>query len=85
MSRFSPTPACSFLQFLRKVDPPLNLHENDLARLAGYPLNGREIKHAVQSAQALALVDETTLGMQHLDEVLSVVMSGYRGERELTE
>ncbi|GJN88255.1 hypothetical protein Rhopal_001220-T1 [Rhodotorula paludigena] len=72
-------------RFLRKVNPPLDVDEIDLARLAGYPLNGREIKHAVQSAQALALVDETTLGTQHLDEVLSVVMSGYRGERDLTE
>ncbi|GAA5912111.1 hypothetical protein JCM8208_001031 [Rhodotorula glutinis] len=59
-------------RFLRKVAPPLDLDTFDLARLASHPLNGREIKHALQSAQALALVDEHVLSMEHIDEVLSI-------------
>ncbi|GAA5865071.1 hypothetical protein JCM3774_002122 [Rhodotorula dairenensis] len=48
----------------------------DLDRLAGSELNGREIKHAVQTAQAVALVEDETLSMKHLEEVLSVARSG---------
>ncbi|GAA5854256.1 hypothetical protein JCM9279_005099 [Rhodotorula babjevae] len=59
-------------RFLLKVDPPLDLCTFDLARLASHALNGREIKHALQSAQALALVDEQVLSMEHVEEVLSI-------------
>ncbi|KPV74782.1 uncharacterized protein RHOBADRAFT_53721 [Rhodotorula graminis WP1] len=59
-------------RFLRKVAPRLDLGAFDLARLASHPLNGREIKHALQSAQALALIDEQVLSMEHIDEVLSI-------------
>ena len=66
------SPRRLLLQFLRKVAPRLDLGAFDLARLASHPLNGREIKHALQSAQALALIDEQVLSMEHIDEVLSI-------------
>lgn len=48
----------------------------DVDRLANFELNGREIKHAVQTAQAVALVEGEILSMKHLEEVLSVARSG---------
>ncbi|KAI5477302.1 AAA family ATPase [Pseudohyphozyma bogoriensis] len=44
----------------------------DLDRLASFKMNGREIKHAVQTAQAVSLVEHEKLGMVHLEEVLSI-------------
>ncbi|GAA6018976.1 hypothetical protein JCM10207_009219 [Rhodosporidiobolus poonsookiae] len=59
--------------------PSLTDSSFDLDRLASFPLNGRDIKHAVQTAQAIALVEKETLAMEHLEEVLSVAKSGYKG------
>lgn len=57
-----------------------NLSAFDLAHLASFRLNGRDIKHVIQTAQAVALVEGEELGMEHLDEVLRVAKSGVRRE-----
>ncbi|POY74201.1 hypothetical protein BMF94_2775 [Rhodotorula taiwanensis] len=41
----------------------------DLDHLADFSLNGREIKHAVQTAQAIALMEDEELEMKHIEEV----------------
>ncbi|GAA6018658.1 hypothetical protein JCM8202_000600 [Rhodotorula sphaerocarpa] len=59
--------------------PPPQLNNRfDLDRLASFRLNGREIKHAVQTAQAVALVEEEELEMRHIEEVVSVARSGVK-------
>lgn len=50
----------------------------DLDHLADFSLNGREIKHAVQTAQAIALMEDEELEMKHIEEVVSVARSGAR-------
>ncbi|KAG9115766.1 hypothetical protein FRC07_007511, partial [Ceratobasidium sp. 392] len=47
--------------------------EEDLDQLSLRPMNGRDIKNAVRSAQTLALEDRATLNMSHINKVLSVV------------
>ena len=55
---------------LAKLD---NFTDADLDRLARRGnLNGRQIKNAVRSAQALALTDGTSMNMTHLMKVLEV-------------
>ena len=49
--------------------------DSDLDRLARRNLNGRQIKNAVRAAQALAVDQETALGMGHVEEVLQVAQS----------
>ncbi|BGP33012.1 hypothetical protein JCM10296v2_004801 [Rhodotorula toruloides] len=60
--------------------PPHSLSAFDLTHLASFRLNGRDIKHVVQTAQAVALVEGEELEMEHLDEVLRVAKSGVRRE-----
>ncbi|KAK4054336.1 hypothetical protein OIO90_003569 [Microbotryomycetes sp. JL221] len=60
-------------RFLSKASQDLSLF--DLDRLASYKLNGRDIKHTVQTAQAVALCEKETLTMAHFEEVLSVAKS----------
>lgn len=49
--------------------------DENLADLARYDLNGREIKNTVGTAQALAINKGEVLSMKHLKEVLGVQMS----------
>ncbi|KAE9403437.1 hypothetical protein BT96DRAFT_1016993 [Gymnopus androsaceus JB14] len=51
------------------------ISSTDLDRLAGYPLNGRQIKNMVGSAQAIALDNNASLTVEHVDTVLDVVNS----------
>ncbi|GAA6037982.1 hypothetical protein JCM8097_009524 [Rhodosporidiobolus ruineniae] len=67
-------------RFLLKATSSANLSAFDLDRLASHRLNGRDIKHAVQTAQAVALVEQEQLGMAHLQEVLLVAKSGWTGQ-----
>lgn len=48
------------------------LTEDDIARLASYDLNGREIKNCVRTALSLANVAGEGLAMKHLEQVLKV-------------
>ncbi|ORY86670.1 P-loop containing nucleoside triphosphate hydrolase protein [Leucosporidium creatinivorum] len=63
-------------RFLLKATDSSDLSLFDLAVLSSHLLNGRDIKHAVQTAQAVALVEGEPLQMSHLEEVLSVARSG---------
>jgi hypothetical protein len=47
----------------------------DFAALAKHNLNGRQIKNAVRTAQALAVNEKTQLGMEHIKRVLEVAES----------
>ncbi|TID26350.1 hypothetical protein E6O75_ATG00843 [Venturia nashicola] len=49
--------------------------ETDLEDLARKPLNGRQIKNTVGTAQALALFEEKGMGMDHIKRVLEVAES----------
>ncbi|KAJ8293316.1 hypothetical protein OF846_003341 [Rhodotorula toruloides] len=77
-------PSCRTLweQFLLKAtsSSSSSLSAFDLAHLASFRLNGRDIKHVIQTAQAVALVKGDELGMEHLDDVLRVAKSGMRRE-----
>lgn len=48
------------------------LGEEEMKRLAGFELNGREIKNAVRTAQSVALIEGERLGMRHFLQVLLV-------------
>ncbi|GAA5875179.1 hypothetical protein JCM8547_005544 [Rhodosporidiobolus lusitaniae] len=70
----------SFSSFACPSPPPSStLSHFDLSLLASHALNGREIKHAVQTAQAIALVEGEELGMRHVEEVIRVARSGWGG------
>lgn len=49
--------------------------EEDYTDLARYDLNGRQIKNTVRTAQALAVNKREPLSMQHIRQVLDVLMS----------
>ncbi|KAJ6601323.1 P-loop containing nucleoside triphosphate hydrolase protein [Mycena vulgaris] len=63
-----------WLTFLAKVlTNPANIALEDLDRLANIPLNGRQIKNVVSSAQCIALDANVDLAVEHVDMVLDVV------------
>ncbi len=53
----------------------------DVDRLAAFEMNGRDIQHAVRTAQAVALVNEEELGMAHFEEVMAVAKAGFGVEK----
>ena len=56
-----------------KPAPKCTFSDADLDRLARRGnLNGRQIKNAVRSAQALAVNEKVPMGMSHLQKVLEV-------------
>ncbi|KAJ4480946.1 P-loop containing nucleoside triphosphate hydrolase protein [Lentinula aciculospora] len=61
--------------FSKVMDSVDSISPGDLDRLAGYQLNGRQIKNMVGSAQAIALDSNTPLAVEHVDTVLDVVNS----------
>lgn len=63
------------LQFIERAS--VGLSEAELDKLAAFEMNGRDIKHAVRTAQAVALVGGERMGMGHLEEVLAVAKSGF--------
>jgi hypothetical protein len=64
------------MQFTDRVK--LSLTQSDLDRLASFEMNGRDIQHAVRTAQAVALVNQEQLTMIHFEEVLAVAKSGFK-------
>lgn len=62
-------------QFLAMTETSLS--DIELDELSQHALNGREIKRTLQTAQALALADDTTLSMEHLREAIEVGLSGH--------
>ena len=71
---------CLGVQFTERAQ--LKLADADLDRLALFKMNGRDIQHAVRTAQAVALVNEERLGMMHFGEVLTVAKSGFEVEKQ---
>ena len=65
--------ADKLVQFLRMIN--FTCQGNDLDVLAKRPLNGRDIKHAIQTAQAIAITEKETLSISHLLEVLASAKS----------
>ncbi|TKA45927.1 hypothetical protein B0A54_03612 [Friedmanniomyces endolithicus] len=64
-----------FLEAVRKTDSAAAVAEftdHDLDALSRRQLNGRQIKNAVRTAQALALREGTKLGLEHVKKVLDV-------------
>ncbi|KAF8824540.1 hypothetical protein HHX47_DHR8000307 [Lentinula edodes] len=61
--------------FTKVMDQSNFISPEDLDRLAGYQLNGRQIKNMVGSAQAIALDRNAPLTVEHVDTVLDVVNS----------
>ncbi|KAK1814971.1 hypothetical protein LTR12_010669 [Friedmanniomyces endolithicus] len=64
-----------FLETVRKTDSAAAVAEftdHDLDALSRRQLNGRQIKNAVRTAQALALREDTKLGLEHVKKVLDV-------------
>ncbi|KAG8802746.1 hypothetical protein FRC16_008769 [Serendipita sp. 398] len=59
--------------FLTKVEAVDNLTADELSLLVARKINGRQIKNAVKTAQALALNQRKSLGFAHLNQVLSVM------------
>jgi len=64
-----------FLKTVRKTDSAdavAEFTDHDLEALSRRQLNGRQIKNAVRTAQALALREGTKLGLEHVKKVLDV-------------
>ncbi|KAL8932187.1 MAG: hypothetical protein Q9211_006469, partial [Gyalolechia sp. 1 TL-2023] len=63
-----------FLEKVRQKDGVATaaFGEKDFDRLARHNLNGRQIKNAVRTAQALAVNEKCPLGMGHIGKVLEV-------------
>jgi len=63
-----------FIELVRKKDDAsvANFSEYELDLLSRHQLNGRQIKNAVRTAQALALKEQTVLSMEHVRKVLDV-------------
>ncbi|KAK5037311.1 hypothetical protein LTR16_011933 [Cryomyces antarcticus] len=49
--------------------------DSDYDTLARHSMNGRQIKNAVRTAQALAVNESTKLSMEHIKRVLDVAQS----------
>ncbi|KAI1505147.1 P-loop containing nucleoside triphosphate hydrolase protein [Biscogniauxia marginata] len=52
------------------------LSKEDLVALAEEPINGRQIKNAVKAAKLLAMADDVTLSVNHINTVLRVMRNG---------
>ena len=63
-----------FLDKVREKDglETVEFSEEDLRGLSKHNLNGRQIKNAVRTAQALAVNEKSRLGMEHIKRVLDV-------------
>ncbi|KAK5121601.1 hypothetical protein LTR85_004773 [Meristemomyces frigidus] len=63
-----------FLELVRKNDGAsvADFSDNELDMLSRHQLNGRQIKNAVRTAQALALREDVMLNMEHVKKVLDV-------------
>jgi len=57
-------------QFITRAEPDNDLAEEMYARLAQFPLNGRQIKNAVKTSALLAAQKKGKLGLEHLVTVL---------------
>ncbi|KDQ08103.1 hypothetical protein BOTBODRAFT_139298 [Botryobasidium botryosum FD-172 SS1] len=72
----------AFLERARIAD---QVTKEDLARLASRDINGRQIKNAVRTAQALAINKKQPLSYEHFVTVLDVMdqfQRDFKGERE---
>ena len=64
----------TFLEKVRAIEgiKTTGFSDEDFERLSRRNLNGRQIKNAVRTAQALALNEDKPLSMQHIIKVLDV-------------
>lgn len=51
---------------------PSNFNDEELNRVAELPLNGRQIKNIVKTAQLLALDEKKQLAMEHVEAVTAI-------------
>jgi len=58
--------------FLTKIHGGTDLLEWDFEQLAEHPLNGRQIKNIVRTAQSLAIFNQKTLDLQALKDVIGI-------------
>ncbi|EKM59476.1 uncharacterized protein PHACADRAFT_249997 [Phanerochaete carnosa HHB-10118-sp] len=59
--------------FTKSQISPEDVTEDDVDRLAKYPLNGRQIKNAVSTAKSIAMDQDSRLLAEHVDTVLEVM------------
>lgn len=73
----------TFIQRVRDMDGMQveRIQEKDLDDLSRRVLNGRQIKNIVRAAQALAIHEDTPLGMNHIRTVLDVTQTFERDLR----
>ncbi|CAK5275284.1 unnamed protein product [Mycena citricolor] len=69
--------------FISKVtkEPHTRISSEDVDRLAGLKMNGRQIKNVVSSAQCIALDAEAEMGVEHIDAVLEVIDDWHSAKR----
>lgn len=67
----------TFINKVREMDGMQiqDIADKDLDDLSRRALNGRQIKNIVRAAQALAIHEDTALGMNHIKEVLAVAQT----------
>ncbi|KAJ6601315.1 P-loop containing nucleoside triphosphate hydrolase protein [Mycena vulgaris] len=59
--------------FAKAMKNPSDITPESLDRLAKLPMNGRQIKNIISSAQCIALDANTEMSVEHVDAVLDVV------------
>lgn len=60
----------NFLESVKSL--PTSIEEKDVATLASYPLNGRQIKSAVKTAHIIAASEKKSMSLEHLKLVLDL-------------
>lgn len=60
----------------------LDLSDDDIARLASLPLNGRQIKNCMSISQAVALTNQIPLGLDCIKMAASFVQSSWKDDGE---
>lgn len=66
--------------FLSKLGSQFS--DEDLDTVAQLPLNGRQIKNVIKTAQLLALDEQAMLGKEHVDTVLAIERGFKSGAEE---
>ena len=65
-----------WITLLQKSQPPANFKVEEIAELAKYDINGRQIKNTVKTSQLFAASKNELLSASHIHSVLRITENG---------
>jgi len=65
-----------WITLLQKSQPPANFNVEEIAELAKYDINGRQIKNTVKTSQLFAASKNELLSASHIHSVLRITENG---------